>query len=119
MESLAKLREKVKQVLEGQITGYLMDELKETVIQSADLNRFVVIRTGWFRGTNHYALIQDVLIRDDKSVVIYADNTDSDLAADLIAAGIPPHKVMYSSALAVTAQTRHDTSVTQQQRMAA
>lgn len=119
MEPLAKLREKVKQVLEGQITGYLMDELKETVIQSADLNRFVVIRTGWFRGTDRYALIQDVEIRKDRTVVIYADNTDTDLENDLIEAGISPHKIMHSSALAVDAQTKEGTSAAQQQRMAA
>jgi len=89
MESIAKLREKVEQVLKGQITGYLMDELEETVIQSADLNRFLVVRTGWYRGVNHYALIQDVEVRKNKTVVVYADNTDTDLAEDLTAAGIP------------------------------
>lgn len=123
MESLAKLREKVERVIQAQIPGYLMEEVQETLIKSANLNRFVVIRTGWHQGTNHYALIQDVEIRKDKTVVIYADNTDTDLATDLVDAGIPQHKVVFASAMAVNATakqdaTQHDTSVPQQ-RMAA
>ena len=117
MESLAKLREKVEQVFKTQITSCLMDELEETVIQSADLNRFLVVRTGWHNGTNHHVLIQDVEIRKDKTVVIYADNTDTDLEADLIMAGVPPHKIRHSSSMAVDAQTKQDTLVAQPQRM--
>jgi len=93
MESLNSLREKVKLVLKTQITGYLMDELAETVVQSADLNRFLVIRTGWHQGKDYHALIQDVEIRKDKSVVIYADNTDTDLATDLLEAGISAARI--------------------------
>ena len=119
MESVAKLRERIKQVLEGQITGYLMEELEETVIQSSDLNRFVVIRTGWYKGINHYALIQDVEIRKDKTVIIRADNTSSDLAAELIEAGIPAHKVVFASSLIADTQVIHKDSEPQQQRMAA
>ena len=117
MESLAKLREKVEQVLKSQITGYLMDELQETVIQSADLNRFLVVRTGWHNGTSHYALIQDVEIRKDKTVVIYADNTNTDLEADLTMAGVPPHKIRHSSSMAVDAQTKQGTHWQKQVRM--
>lgn len=93
MESLAKLREKVSQVLQAQITGYLMDTLQDQLIQSVDLNRFLVVRTGWHQDADYYALIQDVEIRKDKTVIIYADNTDTDLATDLLEAGIPASRI--------------------------
>ena len=89
MESLAKLREIVAQVLQSQINGYLMDTLKDEVIQSKDLNRFFVVRTGWHLETDHHALLQDVVIQEDGKVVIYANNTDDELVEELVEAGIP------------------------------
>ena len=96
-----------------------MEELVETVVQSNNLNRFLVIRTGWFKGINYYALIQDVEILKDKAVVIYADNTDTDLANDLVKAGIPAHKVIHSSSLAIDGQIEQGDPILKQQRIAA
>ena len=94
MDSLTHLREKVSQTMQAQIHGYWMETLQDQLIRSNDLNRFVVIRTGWYRDTDHYALIQDVKVQEDGTVIIYADNTDGDLAEELIDAGIPADKVL-------------------------
>ena len=119
MESLDKLREKVERVLRAQVTGYLTETLEDKLIQSADLNRFLVIRTGWHQGTDHYALIQDVEIRKDKTVVIYANNTDDDLAADLMEAGIAQNKIVYASSQMSGTTIKNESSATQQQQIAA
>lgn len=67
--------------------GYSIGDLKETVVQGADQNRFLVVRTGWAEGQNFYALLQDIELRDGR-VLIHQDNQEDDVAEDLVDAGI-------------------------------
>lgn len=94
MESLAQLRETVKQVLQSQIGDYHTGTVRDTLIESSDCNRFLVVCTGWFKDKDYYGLIQDVGISDDGSVTIYADNTEEYLAEELIEAGVPADKII-------------------------
>lgn len=94
MESLAQLRKTVAQVLQSQIGNYRTGDVKDTLIQSKELNRFVVICTGWFKGENFYGVIQDVELRADGTLLIHADNTDGDLAEDFAEAGISAKRIV-------------------------
>ena len=119
MASLSKLREVIAQVLKSQIGGYPVETMQDELIQSKDLNRFMVICTGWHQNTAYHTLIQDVWIRPDGKVVIYADNTDQDLAEDLIAAGIPATAIIRAYDPEAMAQPNQVRPEERQQRMAA
>lgn len=84
--------EQIRKIVLDAITfpagGYLTDAVTETVVQSNEQTRFLVIRTGWENGENAYGIIQDIELKDN-TVLIHQDNTDYDLADDLIQAGIP------------------------------
>lgn len=88
------IRSIIRQVMQSQIGAYPVETLKDNFIQSDTLNRFLVIRTGWQRDTDRYALIQDVELREDGSIIIYADNTDQSLAEDFMEAGVPADKII-------------------------
>lgn len=94
MEPLDQLRATIAQVLQSQIRDYHTGNVKDTLIQSKDLNRFLVVCTGWFKGENFYGITQDVELREDGTVVIYADNTEADLAEDFVEAGISAEKIV-------------------------
>lgn len=94
MESLAQLRKTIAHTLQSQIGNYRTGDVKDTLIQSKDSNRFVVICTGWFKGENFYGVIQDVELRADGTVLIHADNTDGDLAEDLAEAGVSAKRIV-------------------------
>lgn len=94
MESLDQLRVTIASVLQSQIGDYHTGTVQDTFIQSKDLNRFLVICTGWFKGENFYGITQDVELREDGTVLIHADHTTDDLAEDLIEAGIPASSIV-------------------------
>lgn len=94
METQAKLREIISKVLQDQIGNYHTGTVKDTFIQSADRNRFLVVCTGWFKDENFYGTTQDVELRADGLVIIHADNTSEDLAEDFVEAGIPAHNIV-------------------------
>lgn len=94
MESLAQLREIVKQVLQSQIGEYHTGTVRDTLVESSESNRLLVICTGWFKDKNYYGLIQDVAIGSDGSITIYADNTEGYLVEELIEAGVPANKIL-------------------------
>lgn len=73
--------------------GYAQRELSRSVIQSADNNRFLVIRVGWVQGENRYAVIQDIEIKDGV-VFIHQDNQEEPLKEELIEAGIPASAII-------------------------
>jgi len=91
MESIAHLREIIAKELQAQIGDYAVGTLKDTFIQSQDLNRFLVVCSGWDdkTGLYEYGIVQDVEIRADGKVLIHANFTDGDLAEELEDAGVP------------------------------
>ena len=83
--------QEIRQIILDAITfpegGYLNPDIRESIIQSSDQNRFLVIRTGWDKGENTYAVIQDIELREG-FILIHRDNTEDDLADSLREAGI-------------------------------
>ncbi len=91
MECLTELREIIAKELQSQIGNYAVGTMKDTFIQSRDLNRFLVVCYGWDdkTGLYEYGIVQDVEIQADGKVLIHADFTDGDLAEELEDAGVP------------------------------
>lgn len=97
MKTLEETREIVKEVIVKRCIGTNeVGEVRDELIQSTDLNRFLVICVGWEKDKNQYMLIHDVQIREDCTVIIHADNTDKDMADYLISAGIPEIMIVKS-----------------------
>lgn len=121
MESLAQLRDIIAAVLQSQIGDYHTGTVQDTFIQSKDLNRFLVICTGWFKGENFYGITQDVELREDGTVLIHADYTTEDLAEDLVEAGIPANTIIKAYDPDAMRQVNQDASQPEQntQRQAA
>ena len=89
MKTLEETRGIIKQLLTRRIGTNGVGEVKEELIQSADLNRFLVICTGWQKDEDQYMLIYDIQVREDGVVIIHADQTDDDIAEYLVGDGIP------------------------------
>ena len=119
MEAARRNREIVAQVLRSNAGPYIMKNLVDEYMEAEQANRFLLIRTGWHRGEDYYALIQDVGWREDGTVIIYADNTDEDLAEELIEAGIPADKVLKAYDFNQSGRLNQGDSQNPLQRMAA
>ena len=83
----AQHRQLIAQVLRAEAGPYAIQGLYDKYVESAEGNRFLLIRTGWFKGKNYYSVMEDVELEPDGTVLLHADKDG--LAEDLIAAGIP------------------------------
>ena len=97
METLTTLQQAVLQVLALPATAaYPMPNVRETLIRDDEHGRFLVVRNGWHQGTDYYAVIQDVEVRDGQ-IIINQNNTEHDLAEELYAAGVAPGCVVLAT----------------------
>ncbi len=85
----AQHRQLIAQVLRAEAGPYAVQGLYDKYVESAEGNRFLLIRTGWFKGKNYYSVLEDVELEPGGTVLIHTDKDEDDLAQDLIAAGIP------------------------------
>ena len=83
----AQHRQLIAQVLRAEAGPYAIQGLYDKYVESTEGNRFLLIRTGWFKGKNYYSVMEDVELEPDGTVLLHTDKDG--LAEDLIAAGIP------------------------------
>lgn len=94
MDTLNQYREIISKILQAEAGPYAMPELEDVFIRNEQGDRFLLVRTGWFKNTDYHSLIQDIALLENGFVVIYADNTDEELAEELVEAGIPAASII-------------------------
>ena len=87
LTDIAEIRQAVLAALASPAGGYAIGNLKHTLVQSDDHNRFMVVRTGWFRDKDYYGVMQDVELRDGQ-VIINRDSPEESLVEALLEAGV-------------------------------
>ncbi len=80
------LKQKVRQVAESYVRPSYNGKMFPTF--DDEQQSYAVFATGQLAGEEYYSLVLHLQIVDGY-VVIHAHNTDADIRADLIAAGIP------------------------------
>lgn len=71
---------------------YADPSLRDETIFDPLNNHFLLVTTGWQSGERIYATIVHMTVKED-GIWIECNNTDQDLAAELVAAGVPPQDI--------------------------
>lgn len=84
----------IKQVLEDYADFLGQDEhVQLELVLDCDRNRYLLIETGWDNGHRVYGSLLHIDIIDDQ-LWIQQDNTEDGIVEDLVAAGIPPERIV-------------------------
>jgi hypothetical protein len=89
MANLERYRSVIKSILnEYAMLPISYAEAEDHAIFDDDFNRYILVTVGWYNGKRLYRVVMHLELRDGK-VWIECNNTDQDIAQELVDGGIP------------------------------
>lgn len=93
MDTLAKYRHIVERLLSEYATiPYAYGDIKHETVFDRENDRYLLLSVGWDKGRVHGCVIHIDLI--DGKLWVQCDNTDRDIAMELVAAGVPREHIV-------------------------